>query len=111
MHEAFNTAPRRRFGDRARAFDVKRIEALRSAFVQYRHQVHNRVSALECGVDRFWKPHIRLNELHLADIAEHAKCVSEMRPAHGHAHAHATFRQRAYNMRADETGTAENNNE
>jgi hypothetical protein len=110
MYDARNTALGSCFRNRAGGLNVQRIEALRSALVQHRHQVHNCVSTFERGVDRFRKPHIRLNELHLAHIAQHAKCVSEMRPSHGHTHARATFRKRTYNMCADEAGTAENNN-
>src|SRR5690606_22078231 len=101
----------RGFGDGFRRFDVQRLEILLAALVHGRDEVDDGVGVFERGVDRLREAHIRLHQLHLADITHHAQFGAKVRTAHRNAHAVTALGQRAHDLLPDEAGAAEHNDE
>lgn len=111
LHHTLDAALGCRARDGVGGFYVERFEILLAAFMQHGDQVHDGVRIFKRRIDRFWKAHVRLHELDLPNIAHHAKLLPHVRTAHRDAHALATLGQRANDLFADESGTAEHNDQ
>ena len=107
MDQAGDTGFAGSLGDGAGAFDMKRVERLRSRACQHADGVDDAGRARQCADHGFGEAQIRLHRHDLADGTERLEVAGEIRAPDGRPDAPSSLRQRPHRMAPDEARTAE----
>jgi hypothetical protein len=111
LHQPGDALLARRFGDGLGAHGVDRLEALATGLVEHADQVHRRRRAVQGALHRGGVADIGLDEIDLADVAEHPHAIGEVGIAHRDPDAPAGLGELPHRLGADEARTAEDRDE
>ena len=96
------------FATACRAFALHGVKGLRAALGQNADEIDGDMRIAHRGRDRGRIAHIGLHGVDLTDLAERLQMARQFGPAHRDADAIITLGQRAHDMPADKTRSAEN---